>query len=94
MSFSDIKVLLLNVNRTGWHSGNMVYDMKAVQKACDTKMYGPGWPDYKHTDIKKIIEQLYGSGSPDVIYSYFTENETVRDCYINHYNCHVLYIFY
>jgi len=83
---SNIKVLLLNVNRTGWHSGNMIYDMMAVQRACDTKIYGPGWPDYKYTDITKIIGQLYGDGKPDVIYSYFTENEAVRSCYMQHYN--------
>jgi len=85
MPFSDIKVLLLNVNREGWHSGNMIYDMQAIQRACDTKMYGPGWPEYKYTDVSKIITQLYGDDKPDVIYSYFTENEEVRDCYMKHY---------
>ena len=86
MPFSDIKVLLLNVNRKGWHSGNMIYDMEAVTRACDTKMYGPGWPGYKHTNVTKIIKQLYGDDKPDVIYSYFTEDEQVRDCYMQHYN--------
>jgi len=86
MPLSDIKVLLLNVNRSGWHSGNMIYDMMAIQRACDTKIYGPGWPNYEHTNINEIINQLYGSDRPDVIYSYFTENETVRDCYMQHYN--------
>jgi hypothetical protein len=85
MPISNIKALLLNVNREGWHSGNMIYDMTAIQRACDTKTYGPGWPEYKHTEIPKIIEQLYGNSKPDVIYSYFTENEMVRDCYVNHY---------
>jgi hypothetical protein len=82
---SDIKLLLLNVNRDGWHSGNMIYDMEAVKRACNVQFYGPGWPDYKYTNVKDIIEQLYGDGKPDVIYSYFTENETVRDCYVKHY---------
>jgi len=85
MPLSDIKVLLLNVNRTGWHSGNMIYDMEAVKRACDTKMYGPGWPGYRHTNLKRIISQLYGNGKPDVIYSYFTPNETVRNVYMTHY---------
>ena len=85
MALSNIKVLLLNVNRDGWHSGNMIYDMEAVRRACDTKIYGPGWPEYKHTNIPKIISQLYGNGKPDVIYSYFTENEVVRNCYMNHF---------
>jgi len=85
MSLSKIKVLLLNVNRTGWHSGNMVYDMMAVDKACDTTMYGPGWPNYKHTDIAKIIDQIYGDDVPDVIYSYFTLNERVGNVYRDHY---------
>ena len=76
---------MLNVNREGWHSGNMVYDMEAIFRACDTKAYGPGWPDYNHTNVTKIIKQLYGDGKPDVIYSYFTENETVRDCYMSHF---------
>lgn len=85
MPLSNIKVLLLNVNREGWHSGNMIYDMMAIQRACDTKTYGPGWPDYKYTEIPKIIEQLYGNDKPDVIYSYFTEDEVIRDCYMQHF---------
>ena len=85
-SLSKIKVLMLNVNREGWHSGNMIYDMMAVQKACDTIIYGPGWPEYKYTDLKKIVEQLYGDNKPDVIYSYFTPNESVRDVYMSHYS--------
>jgi hypothetical protein len=85
MSLSKIKVLLLNVNREGWHSGNMIYDMLSVQKACDTKIYGPGWPGYKTTDMVKIIEQLYGNDKPDVIYSYFTPNEKVQKVYMRHY---------
>ena len=85
MSLSNIKVLLLNVNREGWHSGNMIYDTMAIQRACDTKIYGPGWPEYKHTEIPKIIEQLYGNSKPDVIYSYFTEDEVIRDCYMQHF---------
>jgi len=84
-NLSKIKVLMLNVNRDGWHSGNMIYDMMAVQKACDTIIYGPGWPNYNNTDLKKIIEQLYGDGQPDVIYSYFTPNERVGDVYMSHY---------
>lgn len=86
MPISNIKVLLLNVNREGWHSGNMIYDMEAVKAACDTKVYGPGWPDYKHTDIREIINQLYGNDQPDVIYSYFTPNERVGDVYMQHYD--------
>jgi hypothetical protein len=85
MALSNIKVLLLNVNREGWHSGNMIYDMQAVQEACDTICYGPGWPNYKYSDVNKIIKQLYGDGKPDFIYSYFTEGEAVRDCYMQHY---------
>ena len=83
---SDIKVLMLNVNREGWHSGNMVYDMMAVQRACDTKTYGPGWPEYVTTDLKEIISRLYGNDKPDFIYSYFTPNERVGDVYMSHYN--------
>ncbi len=85
MSISNTKVLLLNVNRSGWHSGNMIYDMQVVEKACDTVIYGPGWPNYKNNDIRKIIEQVYGDGKPDIIYSYFTPNERVKDVYIKHY---------
>lgn len=85
MSLSDIKLLLLNVNRTGWHSGNMIYDMECVKTACDTKIYGPGWPEYKYNDVGEIIKQLYGDDKPDIIYSYFTPNEKVGDIYINHY---------
>ena len=85
MSLSDTKVLLLNVNRTGWHSGNMVYDMEALFKGCDTTPYGPGWPDYNHNDLPSIIKQVYGDGKPDIIYSYFTPNERVGDVYIKHY---------
>lgn len=85
MPLSKIKVLLLNVNRKGWHSGNMIYDMEAVQRACDTVCYGPGWPNYKNNDIVKIIKQVYGDGKPDVIYSYFTEGERIRDCYVQQY---------
>ena len=86
MGFSKIKVLMLNVNREGWHSGNMIYDMMAIQRACDTKTYGPGWPDYQHTDLREIIKQLYGNDKPDVIYSYFTPNERVNDVYQKQYN--------
>ena len=85
MTLSKTKVLLLNVNREGWHSGNMIYDMEAIKRACDTKMYGPGWPDYRSTDLKEIISQLYGSDKPDVIYSYFTPNERVRSVYQEQY---------
>lgn len=85
MPKSNIKVLLLNVNRDGWHSGNMIYDMRAVQEACDTVIYGPGHPNYLNNDITKIVQQIYGNGKPDVIYSYFTPNEKVGDVYINHY---------
>jgi len=85
MPLSNTKVLLLNVNRDGWHSGNMIYDMEAVKRACDVKFYGPGWPDYIYNDMGKIINQLYGDGKPDIIYSYFTEGERVRDCYIQQY---------
>jgi|SaaInlV_165m_DNA_1040744.scaffolds.fasta_scaffold14787_2 glycosyltransferase involved in cell wall biosynthesis len=86
MSLSKHKVLLLNVNREGWHSGNMIYDMWCVQQACETVIYGPGWPNYKTTDLKEIIHQIYGDDKPDVIYSYFTPNEKVGNVYINHYN--------
>lgn len=86
MSYSDIKVLLLNVNRMGWHSGNMIYDMEVIFRGCDTTPYGPGWPEYKNTDIREIIKQIYGDGKPDIIYSYFTPGEVVRDAYIQHYN--------
>jgi len=85
MSISNIKILLLNVNRTGWHSGNMIYDMECIKQACDTKIYGPGWPEYKYNDIREIIKQLYGSDKPDIIYSYFTPNERVGDVYMTHY---------
>jgi len=86
MSLSKKKVLLLNVNREGWHSGNMIYDMRCIQHACDTVIYGPGWPNYKTTDLSSIIKQVYGNGKPDLIYSYFTPNEKVGDVYIIHYN--------
>jgi hypothetical protein len=86
MSISKIKLLLLNVNRDGWHSGNMIYDMMSVQEACDTKLYGPGFPNYKTTDLREIISMLYGSDKPDIIYSYFTPNERVGDVYMTHYN--------
>jgi len=81
-----MKLLLLNVNRSGWHSGNMIYDMEAVKKSCDVKIYGPGWPDYNHNNIKDIIRQLYGDDKPDFIYSYFYDDETVRDVYMSHYH--------
>ena len=80
------KVLLLNVNRTGWHSGNMVYDMMAIERGADTKVYGPGWPGYDTTDLPSIIGKLYGNDKPDIIYSYFTPNERVGDVYMQHYN--------
>jgi len=86
MSLSKIKVLLLNVNRTGWHSGNMIYDMQSINMACDTINYGPGWPNYNTTDLREIISMLYGDDKPDVIYSYFTPNERVGDVYMSHYN--------
>jgi len=86
VGFSKIKVLMLNVNREGWHSGNMIYDMMAVQRACDTKTYGPGWAGYDTTDLKEIIKKLYGDNKPDVIYSYFTPNERVGDVYMQHYS--------
>ena len=85
MPLSDIKVLLLNVNRRGWHSGNMIYDMEAVKRACDTQVYGPGWKNYKHTDLRKIIQQLYGDDKPDIVYSYFTPGEKVGGVYVTHY---------
>jgi hypothetical protein len=80
------KVLLLNVNRDGWHSGNMVYDMMAIQSGAETKTYGPGWAGYDTTDLPTIIKKLYGDDKPDVIYSYFTESERVGDVYMHHYN--------
>jgi len=80
------KVLLLNVNRKGWHSGNMIYDMQAIQEACDTKIYGPGWKNYDTTDLDTIIKKLYGNDKPDIIYSYFTPNEKVGDVYMQYYN--------
>jgi hypothetical protein len=85
MPLSNIKVLMLNVNRSGWHSGNMVYDMEVAKQACQTTIYGPGWDNYKHTDISTIIDQVYVEDVPDIIYSYFTSNEKVGDVYINHY---------
>jgi hypothetical protein len=85
MPYSNTKVLLLNVNREGWHSGNMIYDMECVKRACDTQIYGPGWPNYQHSDLGDIVRQVYGDGKPDVIYSYFTPNERVGDVYIKHY---------
>ena len=85
MPLSNTKLLLLNVNREGWHSGNMIYDMEAIKSACDVVCYGPGFPNYRHTELREIIEQIYGQGKPDIIYSYFTPNEKVGDVYINHY---------
>jgi len=82
---SNTKILLLNVNRDGWHSGNMIYDMEVIKQACDTKLYGPGWPEYKSSDIREIIRQLYGDDKPDFIYSYFYNNERVGDVYMQHY---------
>ena len=86
MSLSKYKVLLLNVNREGWHSGNMLYDMQCIEQACDTVLYGPGFPNYKASDLGEIIRQVYGDEKPDLIYSYFTPNEKVGDVYINHYS--------
>lgn len=83
-----MKVLLLNVNREGWHSGNMIYDLKAIQSSCETKVYGPGWEGYSTTDLSEIIKKLYGNEKPDIIYSYFTPNEKVRDVYMKHYKIH------
>jgi hypothetical protein len=80
-----MKLLLLNVNRSGWHSGNMIYDMDAIKKSCDVKIYGPGWPDYNHNNIQDIVHQLYGDDKPDFIYSYFYDNETVQGVYMDHY---------
>jgi len=85
VNISKTKILLLNVNREGWHSGNMIYDMMAVQKACDTTIYGPGNPGYDSVDLIEIISKLYGNDKPDIIYSYFTPNERVRDVYQKHY---------
>lgn len=79
------KLLLLNVNRTGWHSGNMIYDMEAIKLACDTIIYGPGWPEYKTNSLPEIISQVYGNDKPDIIYSYFTPNEKIGKVYIDHY---------
>ena len=79
------KVLLLNVNRTNWHSGNMIYDMEVVSRACETVIYGPGWDNYKHSDVHQIIKQIYGEEKPDVIYSYFMPNEIVSNVYMEHY---------
>lgn len=79
------KLLLLNVNRSGWHSGNMIYDMEAIKLACDTVIYGPGWPEYKTNSLPEIISQVYGNDKPDIIYSYFTPNEKVGKVYIDHY---------
>jgi len=85
MSIDNTKILLLNVNRTGWHSGNMIYDMEAIKQACDTKIYGPGWDGYKFTDVREIISQLYGNEKPDIICSYFTPNERVGNVYKDYY---------
>lgn len=85
MPLTDYKMLLLNVNRTGWHSGNMIYDMQVLDKACNVVNYGPGWNNYEHTDIDKIISQVYGDNLPDIIYSYFTPNQLVSDVYNSHY---------
>lgn len=85
-SIINKKVLLLNVNREGWHSGNMIYDMMVIQRACDTKCYGPGWPEYRYSDLREIIKQLYGNDKPDIIYSYFTPEERVRDVYGKQYH--------
>jgi len=86
MSLTDYKLLLLNVNRTGWHSGNMIYDMEVMKRACDTTIYGPGWDNYEHTDIDKIVSQIYGDDQPDIVCTYFSPNERVGDVYIRHYN--------
>jgi len=94
MPISNIKVLLLNVNRDGWHSGNMIYDMEAINRACDTKFYGPGWPGYSTTSLPDIISKLYGNGKPDVVYSYFTPNERVGDIYMSHYRIPELLRFF
>ena len=75
----------MNVNREGWHSGNMIYDMECVKRACETVIYGPGFSKYKTTDLSEIIKQVYGNDKPDVVYSYFTPNEKVGDVYIKHY---------
>lgn len=86
MPLTDYKILLLNVNRTGWHSGNMVYDMEVIKQAADTTFYGPGWDNYQHTDIRHIIDQVYKDELPDMIYTYFTPNEPVGNVYIEQYN--------
>ena len=74
------------MNREGWHSGNMLYDMEVIKRACDTTFYGPGWPEFKNSDIREIIKQIYGQEKPDVIYSYFYNNECIQDVYMRHYN--------
>lgn len=85
MPLTKYKILLLNVNRSGWHSGNMLYDMEVIKQTCDTVIYGPGWDNYKYTDIREIINQTYGEDKPDMIYTYFTPNERIGDVYIQHY---------
>lgn len=85
MSLNKIKILLLNVNRENWHSGNMIYDMEVIKRACDTILYGPGWPEFRNTDIRKIIKQVYGDGKPDIIYSYYYNNESIQDVYMQYY---------
>ena len=82
-SYRKIKVLLLNVNRDGWHSGNLIYDMQVISAACDTIIYGPGHNRYTTTSLPKILMEMYGNNdAPDVIYSYFYPNESVRHVYV------------
>ena len=86
MPLLSTKILVLNVNREGWHSGNMLYDMRAIEGACDVKFYGPGWPDYTQNRLVDVVSQLYGADKPDIIYSYFEENEKIEDVYLTHFN--------
>ena len=78
----DVKVLLLVMNREGWHSANLLYDIEVWKRACITEVYGPGFQNYKTNQIGQVIRQIYGDSEPNIILSLFTPNEPVKDACI------------
>lgn len=82
-----MKALILSTNRTGFHSQNKMYDHEVVARATEAKYYGPGFPGFdQRSNIWEIVYSIFPGSQPDVICSWYTPREEIKDIYYSHFH--------
>ena len=73
-----MKLLLLSWNFKNYLFETIRYEQEAIAKIMpEVIFYGPGFT-YNHNRLPVIIKEMYGSGKPDAIVCYLSEQELLK----------------